>query len=140
MMKPMTLRVSWKDGLTFLVEIRTSNFQAKGHNFRLVPIWDITAQRQAEKANREDEIMFRSSFENMLNGYAYCNMLFEHNQPEDFIFLEVNRSFEALTGLKNVVEQKVSEVIPGIRDSDPELLEIVGRVALTGKPGKSKNM
>ena len=70
----------------------------------------------------------------MLNGFAYCKMLFEQNQPQDFIYLVVNSSFEALTGLKNVIGKKVSEVIPGIREFDPELLEIYGKVALTGKP------
>jgi len=70
----------------------------------------------------------------MLNGFAYCQMVFEQNRPVDFIYLDVNRAFEVLTGLKEVTGKKVSEVIPGIRESDPEILEIYGRVALTGKP------
>jgi PAS domain S-box-containing protein len=75
-------------------------------------------------------------FENMLNGFAYCKMLFEDHHPVDFIYLEVNKSFKTLTGLQNVVGKKVSEVIPGVKESDPELFEIYGRVALTGKPEK----
>jgi PAS domain S-box-containing protein/putative nucleotidyltransferase with HDIG domain len=70
----------------------------------------------------------------MLNGFAYCKMLYEQNRPEDFIYLNVNKAFETLTGLKDVTGKRVSEVIPGIRQSDPELFEIYGRVALTGKP------
>ena len=58
--------------------------------------------------------MYRHLFENMLNGFAYCKMLFEQNQPQDFIYLKVNGTFEQLTGLKNVVGKKVSEVLPGI--------------------------
>ncbi len=42
--------------------------------------------------------------------------------------------FSILTGLKNVVGRPVSEVIPGIRESDPQLFEVYGRVALTGQP------
>ena len=95
---------------------------------------DQTEERAAQNALRESEEHYRSLFDNMLNGFAYCKMLFEQNQPQDFIYLDVNSSFEALTGLKNVVGKKVSEVIPGIRESDPELFEIYGRVALTGKP------
>ena len=70
----------------------------------------------------------------MLNGFAYCQMLVEEGLPLDFIYLEVNRAFETLTGLKEVVGKKVSEVIPGIQESDPELLERYGRVAVTGIP------
>src|SRR3990167_7224372 len=83
---------------------------------------------------QEKKELYRSLFENMLNGYAYCRMYFDQGHPQDFIYLDVNSAFESLTGLKNVVGKKVSEVIPGIRESHPELFEIYGRVALTGKP------
>ena len=38
-----------------------------------------------------------------------------------------------------MVGRKVSEVIPGIRESDPELIEIYSRVALTGMPERFEN-
>lgn len=95
---------------------------------------DITARKEMKEALQQSEALYRSLFENMLNGFAYCKMVFEHNQPQDFIYLKVNSSFEALTGLKDVVGKPVSEVIPGIRETDQELLETYGRVAMTGKP------
>jgi signal transduction histidine kinase/CheY-like chemotaxis protein len=61
-------------------------------------------------------------------------MLFEDGRPDDFVYLDVNRAFESLTGLANVVGRRASEVIPGIRERDATLLELYGRVALTGKP------
>jgi signal transduction histidine kinase len=70
----------------------------------------------------------------MLNGFAYFKMFFEDNQPQDLIFLSVNRSFEPLTGLQDVVGKKVSQVIPGMREADPELFKFFARVALTGQP------
>jgi len=70
----------------------------------------------------------------MLNGFAYCQMLYDGDRPQDFIYLNVNNAFETLTGLKNVAGKKVTEVIPGIRESDNNLFEIYSRVALTGKP------
>ena len=89
-----------------------------------------------EKSLRESEQRYRSLFDNMLDGFAYCKMLFEDGKPLDFIYLDVNNAFERLTGLKNVIGKKVTEVIPGIKESDPELFEIYGRVSLTGNPEK----
>ena len=82
----------------------------------------------------KSEGFFRSLFENMLNGVAYCQMIFENGRPVDFIYLAVNKRFEELTGLKDVVGKKVTELIPGIQQTNAELLETYGRVATTGKP------
>ncbi|MBF0521918.1 MAG: PAS domain S-box protein [Candidatus Omnitrophica bacterium] len=96
--------------------------------------FDITIRRRAEEKIRESELLYRSLFENMLNGFAYCEMLFdEQGRPQDFIYLSVNNAFESLTGLKDVVGKKVSEVVPDIQKMDPQLFDIYGRVALTGK-------
>ena len=93
----------------------------------------IRARKAAEQALRESENLYRSLFENMLNGFAYCQMIFEQGQPQDFIYLSVNAAFEKLTGLKNVAGKRVSEVIPGIRQSDPGLFDTYGRISLSGK-------
>jgi PAS domain S-box-containing protein len=86
------------------------------------------------RSPQESEKLYRSLFENLLNGFAYCRMLFEDGKPLDFVYLAVNAAFERHTGLKNVVGKKVTEVIPGIRESDPRLFEMYGRVAKTGQP------
>ena len=80
-------------------------------------------------------------FDNMLEGYALCKIITdENNIPVDFLYLEINDAFERLTGLKKeeTVGKRVSEVIPGIDDSEPNLFEIYGKVALTGEKTKFK--
>jgi two-component system, sensor histidine kinase and response regulator len=83
---------------------------------------------------RASQERYRSLFQHMMEGAAYCRMLYEDGRPQDFVYLEVNEAFEGLTGLRNVSGKKVSEVIPGLRESNPALFETYGRVALTGKP------
>jgi len=123
-----------KSGETFPAELSVSAAQFGGQWHAIGIVRDITERKQAEQALHDSEKLYRSLFENMLNGFAYCRMIFEQEQPQDFIYLSVNAAFETLTGLKNVAGRKVSEVIPGIRQSDPELFEIYGRVSLSGKP------
>jgi diguanylate cyclase (GGDEF)-like protein/PAS domain S-box-containing protein len=94
---------------------------------------DISARAQDVRA--ESESRYRSLFENMLEGFAYCEMLFDdRGRPTDFVYLAVNGAFGTLTGLKNVVGKRFTEVIPTGKDSQPELLERYGQVVLTGKP------
>src|SRR3990170_1034741 len=92
--------------------------------------------KQAEQALKESEEKYHSLFANMLNGFAYCQMIFdEKDKPIDFVYLEVNDAFEKLTGLKkeDVIGKKVTEAIPGTEKANPELFDIYSRVALTGK-------
>jgi PAS domain S-box-containing protein len=99
---------------------------------------DVTARRQAEEDVRESESHYRSLFDNMLNGYAHIRLIFDGDRPVDFVYLGVNPAFEALTGLTAVVGKRVTEVIPGIRETDPGLFETYGRVARTGVPERSE--
>ena len=75
-------------------------------------------------------------FDHMAEGYAYCQVILEDGVAKDWIYLAVNSAFEQLTGLKGAAGKRVSELIPGIREVDPELFAIYERVALTGEAKK----
>jgi diguanylate cyclase (GGDEF)-like protein/PAS domain S-box-containing protein len=96
------------------------------------PLHDIRGSVRDEMA--ESETRFCSLFENMLQGFAYCKMLFDDGgRPMDFVYLDVNGAFGKLTGLRNVVGKRFTEIIPDGTDSQPELFERYGRAVLTGK-------
>ncbi len=97
---------------------------------------DITQRREMESALRESESRYHSLFDNMLEGFARCRVIYDGERAVDFVYLEVNAAFEKLTGLNHVVGRKVSEVIPRIQITNPELLETYGRVARAGHPEK----
>ena len=109
-------------------------YEADGSIGGIIVYTDIINDRKrAAQALQESEARYSSLFENMVDGFAYCRMLYDNGQPRDFVYLAVNAAFHNLTGLKDVVGKKVSEVIPGILESDPELLERYARVASTGR-------
>ncbi len=82
------------------------------------------------------EARYRNLFDNMLEGFALCQMIYADGRPVDFIYLHVNEAFSRLTGLKNVEGKRVTEVIPGVYDTNPELFEVYGRVASSGSREK----
>lgn len=62
------------------------------------------------------EDKYRKLFENLTTGFALLDIVHDgHGQPVDFRFLEANRAFEKLTGLKasDLLGRTVKEVLPG---------------------------
>lgn len=124
-----------KDGSIVWADLSSSlRRDAHGEPLHFITtIVDITERKAAQEALSASEQHYQSLFENMLNGYARCEMVFdESGRPVDFIYLEVNDAFGRLTGLKDVIGKRVTEIIPGISQTNPELFEIYGRVAVSG--------
>jgi len=60
---------------------------------------------------------YRELFEHSLSGYSLHQVVFDDERNlRDLILLEVNRSFEAITGLpaSQVVGRRITETMPGI--------------------------
>ncbi len=94
---------------------------------------DITEKKAIKKALEKSEFRYKSLFENMSNGFAFHELLYDgKGSPVDYIFLEANPAFEKLTGLKvnDIIGKKASDVF---QNFDRKWLDIYERVAKTGR-------
>ncbi|WP_051283743.1 PAS domain S-box protein [Desulforegula conservatrix] len=96
---------------------------------------DISERKQTEKALQKSEATYRSLFENMLNSVVHARMIFQGDIPVDLEYISTNPAFANVTGItESVVGRRISEVIPGYCENNPESIRIFGQVAMTGKP------
>jgi signal transduction histidine kinase/DNA-binding response OmpR family regulator len=84
----------------------------------------------------ESEERYRFLFSSMLEGYARFEVIFDGESPMDCVYLDTNEAFERIMGLSAVNGRRLSELWPDIFRTDPEVLEIYGKVALTGAPAR----
>ncbi len=97
-------------------------------------IRDISERKLAELALRESEASYRSLFKNMLEGIAHCRVIYDATgHVVDWIYLSVNGAFNKITGLTDAVGKRVSEILPTLRETNPELFIKYGRVAKEGQ-------
>jgi diguanylate cyclase (GGDEF)-like protein/PAS domain S-box-containing protein len=96
---------------------------------------EIAERRRAELALRENEQSQHSLFDNMQDGFIYCKLLFDdQDRPVDYLCLQANHAYERLIGVKDVVGNKASELMPWMKHSRPGLFESCARVAMSGQP------
>ena len=97
---------------------------------------DINQRKAYESRILESEARYRSLFQHMHEGIAYCEMLYQNDRPVDFVYHVVNERFGQLTGLTDVTGKTVSELIPGFLTDHPEEFLIYDRVIKTGRSEK----
>lgn len=66
-------------------------------------------------------------------GYAFHRIVFhENDHPVDYEFIDINTTFENITGLKqsSIVGKRVSEIIPGIKGKSFQWIGLYGQIDL----------
>ncbi|MHA2253475.1 MAG: hybrid sensor histidine kinase/response regulator, partial [Candidatus Kariarchaeaceae archaeon] len=98
-------------------------------------VFDITDRKLAEDNLIKSQQYFRNLFDNMIDGFAYHKVITdEHNDPIDYMFIDINRAFTELTGLtrEQVIGKLVTKALPGIEDDPANWIGRYGNVALKG--------
>jgi len=78
---------------------------------------------------------YKEFIEHSAIGYALHRIVLDDDgKPVDYQFIDVNREFERMTGLKgdNILNKKVSDVLPGIHDDKFDWIYVYGDIALHG--------
>ena len=96
----------------------------------------IEKQRQQalQEQLRTNEERYRGLFTSMDNGFALNEIICDNDgKPIDYRFVEVNPSFEKVSGMprEKLIGKRAKEVLQG---GDDDWLEQFGSVALTGQP------
>jgi PAS domain S-box-containing protein len=97
---------------------------------------DISDRKRMEQELADREARLADLLETMPIGWGEHRMIFDDTgAPTDYVFLDVNTAFERFTGLTRdaIRGRRVTEVIPGIRDAQPNLIEVYGDVVRTGR-------
>jgi|GEM_PF-2793445 len=134
---PVEYRIIWPDGSLHVVWAEAGELvlDEDGRPSLLKgTVQDITERKHLEEEILRSEQKNRLLISQMHQGLAVHEIILDENgKPVDYRFLDVNESFERLTGLKaaDLIGKTVLEVLPGTEKS---WIEKYGRVALTGEP------
>lgn len=124
-----------KNGIEFQIADSGSPIKnLKGETTGVVLVFrDVTKDYEAQQYIIENEKLYRSLFENMLNGFCHCKLVKNENGKTDLEFVLVNPAFEKLTGIESPTGRKLSELLPGILDRDSQAIAKLIQVASTGE-------
>ncbi|MDW7771318.1 MAG: MASE3 domain-containing protein [Desulfobulbaceae bacterium] len=89
----------------------------------------------------DSEKKYRKLFSHMLDGFAYSRVILDNNNlPADHLILEVNDYFEKMIGRprKEIIGKTITDIFPGIENSNYDWIGRFGNVALTGETLRSE--
>lgn len=93
---------------------------------------DVTQDKAVAAALKASEERYRTLFDSIDDGFCVIEMIWDpEGRPVDYLFLEINKTFERHTGMENAQGRTMRSMIPNHED---QWFQIYGDVARTGEP------
>jgi PAS domain S-box-containing protein len=112
---------------------------AKGENVAIQSSSiEITDRKLVEEKLAESEKHYHTLFDAIDEGFCIVEVIFDENEkPVDYLFLEINPSFEKQTGLIDAKGKRMRELVP---NHEEFWFETYGEIAITGKALRFENI
>lgn len=109
------------------VQQRTAELEHANHDLKQA----LQQQQEGEAILRKSEERYRHLYESIDEGFCIIEVMFGGNKKAvDYVFLEVNPSFEKQTGIQHARGRGMREIAPHHED---HWFELYGKIALTGE-------
>jgi PAS domain S-box-containing protein len=110
-----------------LVQERTAELEQANKDLRRT----LSDRRLAEEAVRKSEERYRNLYESIDEGFCIIEVIFNENmRAVDYVFLEINPSFEKQTGIQDAQGRSMREIAP---HHEEHWFELYGKIALSGE-------
>ncbi len=95
---------------------------------------DISDRMASESALRKSEEHYRNLFQNLIQAYAYCEIVYEGEKVVDFKYLAMNKAHEKLLGGRDVIGKRLGEIYAEGNEHQEIYFEAITRLLKEGKP------
>ncbi len=96
---------------------------------------DETSRLRKQEEIKKQKDFTESLFQNMISGFALHEIISdEEGKPVDYIFLDINKAFEDITGLisADIKGKRVTDILPGTENDPADWIGRYGKIAMTG--------
>ncbi|MEG6584762.1 PAS domain-containing hybrid sensor histidine kinase/response regulator [Dendrosporobacter sp. 1207_IL3150] len=121
-----------KNGSCFPTEVSSRGIGTGENSILLSVVRDISERKKAEKLIIDSKAQYKSLFQNMNSGFAYCRICLENKDYIDYEYLEVNTAYETLMGTRkeHLIGKRFSEAFPEYLRVYQDRINICKEVAL----------
>ncbi|WML33806.1 CHASE4 domain-containing protein [Clostridium sp. OS1-26] len=84
---------------------------------------------------QKSEHKYRHLFESLVDGFVYCKVIYNEEEPVDYIFMEVNSAFEEIIDIEkeNIIGKKAKDIGLKFENSIVSWKELLSRTVINGE-------